>query len=96
MILYDKGIIGSYNRGNRTIGHFLENSLPILITLPLGFIVYPFPTAMCFVTFSIGRIVYQIGYTTIGFGAHLPGFFMAVFASFTMLGLTFFAFLEMI
>ena len=96
MILYDAGIIGSYNRGNRSIGHFLENSLPILITLPLGFIVYPFPTAMGFVIFSIGRIVYQAGYTAIGFGAHLPGFFMAVFATFTMLSLTFFAFLEMI
>ena len=95
MILYDTGIIGKYNRGNRSIGHFLENTLPIIITLPLGFMFFPFPAAMCFITFSIGRILYQVGLTTFGFGAHLPGFFIAAIASFTMLGLTFFAFIEM-
>ena len=93
VILYDKGNIGNYNRGNRSIGHFLENCLPILVTLPIGFRFYPFPSAICLIIYSLSRVVYQIGYTAIGFGAHAPGFLMDRLSTFTMLSLTLWAFI---
>ena len=37
VILYEDGNIGCYNRGNRSIGHFLENALPIIVCVPVGF-----------------------------------------------------------
>merc|ERR1719266_915824 len=95
VILYDTGIIGNYNRGNRSIGHFLENCLPIIVTLPIGFTFFPFPTAMCFCVYALGRIIYQVGYTAIGFGAHFPGFLMDRFTTFTMVALCFIAFIKM-
>ena len=58
VILHEDGEIGNYNRGNRSIGHFLENALPILVTLPIGFKVFPVPSALLFINYSIGRMVY--------------------------------------
>ena len=89
VIMYETGNVGCYNRGNRSIGHFLENCLPILVTLPVGFLIFPFPSAMCLITYSLARVVYQIGYTSYGFGAHLPGFYIEKLSAFTMLGLIF-------
>ena len=58
VVLYEEGKIGSYNRGNRSIGHFLENCLPILVTLPIGFRFYPVPSAICLIVYALGRVVY--------------------------------------
>ena len=96
VILDEDGEIGNYNRGNRSIGHFLENALPILVTLPIGFKVFPVPSALLFINYSIGRMVYQIGYTSIGFGAHVSGFVIDRFSTFTMLSLVLIAGVVMI
>ena len=87
MVLHAEGNVGSYNRGNRSIGHFLENCLPILTTLPVGYLVFPHATAVCLIIYSLARVAYQIGYTTIGFGAHQPGFILDRLTTFTMMGL---------
>ena len=95
VVLREDGNYGCYNRGNRSIGHFLENCLPILTTMPLGFFIYPFPSAVCLMVYAVGRMIYQVGYTSIGFGAHVPGFMMDRFSTFTMLGLILHASLKM-
>ena len=87
VILREDGLYGNYNRGNRSIGHFLENCLPILTAAPLGVFIFPFPTSVCLMVYALGRVIYQIGYTSIGFGAHVPGFLMDRLSTFTMLGL---------
>ena len=48
---------------------------------------FPEPAFKCVAAYALGRFIYQIGYTHGGFLAHLPGFFMDRFATFTMLGL---------
>ena len=87
VVLHEDGDLGLYNRGNRSIYHFLENCLPIVVTLPLGFFTFPFPTFVCVCIYSFGRIIYQIGYTLKGFGGHIPGFLSDRGSTFTMIGL---------
>ena len=87
MILYEDGDLGRYNRANRSIYNFMESSLPIIAASPLAFIMFPEPAFKCVAAYALGRFIYQIGYTHGGFLAHLPGFFMDRFATFTMLGL---------
>ena len=96
VVLHEEGDLGYYNRGNRSIYHFLENCLPILTSMPLGFFLFPFPSAVCLMVYSLGRIIYQIGYTKIGFGAHIPGFMMDRGATFTMLALMLMAGVKML
>ena len=43
IVLNEDGDIGSYNRGNRSVHHFLENSLPFVASLPITFFLYPIP-----------------------------------------------------
>ena len=87
VVLHEDGDLGYYNRANRGIYHFLENCLPIVMTTPLGFWTYPFPTFVCICVYSFGRLLYQIGYTKSGFGGHFPGFVCDRFSTFTMIGL---------
>ena len=87
VVLHEDGDLGYYNRGNRSIYHFLENCLPIIVSTPLNFLLFPFPASVCLMVYCLGRIIYQIGYTRIGFGAHLPGFFMDRFSTMTMLAM---------
>ena len=87
VVLYAEGKIGSYNRGNRSIGHFLESVLPILVTLPIGYFIYPVATAIILIIYSLARVSHQIGYATVGFGAHQPGFILDRLTTFIMMGL---------
>ena len=87
VVLYSDGKIGSYNRGNRSIGHMLESVLPILVTLPVGYLIYPVATGVLLIIYSLGRVSHQIGYATVGFGAHQPGFILDRITTFTMMGL---------
>ena len=87
VILYEDGDLGRYNRANRSIYNFLENSLPIIAATPLAFFMFPHPAFQCVCAYAFGRFIYQIGYTYGGFLFHLPGFFLDRFATFTMLSL---------
>ena len=95
VILHEEGIIGCYNRGNRTTNHLIENCLPILISLPVTFYVFPFPSAVCLIIYSFGRVIYQLGYAVIGFEGRAPGFMIDRFSMFTMLGLVLIAGIKM-
>ena len=86
VVLNPEGDIGLYNRGNRALYHFLENSAPMLLGLVLNTFVYPFPTLIVMAIFIFGRIVYTIGYTVGGYGSHVPGFLLDRIAFATTMG----------
>ena len=87
IVMHEDGDLGQYNRANRSIYHFMENSLSLVAALPLSFFLFAFPTfvALCF--FCLGRIIYQIGYTAKGYGGHVIGFIIDRFATMTIAGL---------
>ena len=58
VILNDEGAIGSYNRGNRSLHHFLENSLPLVIAMPITLYIFPFPSFVLIILFCLGRILH--------------------------------------
>ena len=86
VILDLDGDIGKYNRGNRSLYHFLENSHPMLLGLIMNSYVFPFPTFITVVCYSVGRILYSLGLTLKGFGAHVPGFMIDRFCTFINIG----------
>ena len=94
VILYEDGALGKYNRANRSIYNFMESSLPIIAATPLAAVMFPYPAFQCLCAYALGRLVYQVGYTHGGFLAHLPGFFVERFATFTMLSFLSFAWFE--
>ena len=96
IVLNTEGDIGSYNRGNRSIHHFLENGLGFIASLPISFYLFPLPTFVLLCVYCLGRIGYQIGYSNSGFGGHFIGFFMDRLSSFTVLGLLILAYTNIV
>ena len=86
VVLESEGDIGMYNRGNRALYHFLENSSPMLLGMALNSFVYPFPTMILMIIFVVGRIIYTLGYTMGGYGKHAPGFILDRIAFATTMG----------
>ena len=76
VVLNNDGDIGLYNRGNRSLYHFMEHSQPVIIGLVLNSFVYPFPTFIVICVYVLARILYTIGYTNKGYGGHVPGFIL--------------------
>ena len=75
IILEQEGDIGLYNRGNRSLFHFMENCQPMVLGILLNSFVHPKPTFFIVLTYIIGRVVYTLGYTK-GFGGRMPGFML--------------------
>ena len=69
--------MGSYNRANRSLTHFVENSIPVALLIALSGAVFPFPTFVCTVVFAVGRVLHQTAYAAIGYGPHGLGFAMS-------------------
>jgi len=84
VVLETSGPVGSYNRANRSLTHFVENSIPMALFIPLCGAVFPFPTFLLTALFGFGRIMHQIGYASIGYGGHGIGFAIASLAKATM------------
>eukprot|EP00930_Biecheleria_cincta_P038596 TRINITY_DN26509_c0_g1_i1.p1 TRINITY_DN26509_c0_g1~~TRINITY_DN26509_c0_g1_i1.p1 ORF type:complete len:243 (+),score=38.22 TRINITY_DN26509_c0_g1_i1:199-927(+) len=78
VVLETEGPVGSYNRANRSLTHFTENSAPLLVTLVLAGYVFPFPTLVLVLVFALGRILHQAGYAASGYGGHAGGFALAM------------------
>merc|ERR1712064_251269 len=74
IVLETEGPIGSYNRANRSLTHFIENSIPTAIFVVLVGFVFPFPAMVLTAVFALGRVMHQMGYASGGYGAHGPGF----------------------
>ena len=96
IIMAEDGDIGAYNRGNRALHHFLENSLPLAISLPVAGFLYPFPTFVLLCVFCVGCLVYQAGYANRGFGGHLPGFMIRLISTNMVTGLLIIAYTKMV
>eukprot|EP00913_Durusdinium_trenchii_P011129 g10451.t1 len=71
----EDGPVGEYNRANRSLGHFVENSAGAMLCMLLAGYVFPFPAAVLVVILLLGRIVHQIGYAS-SYGKHAPGFML--------------------
>jgi len=71
--LETQGPVGCYNRANRSLFHFNENSLAFVASVVLAGIVFPFPVLALTALFSLGRIMHQVGYAGVGYGGHALG-----------------------
>eukprot|EP00747_Dinoflagellata_sp_TGD_P162207 gnl/TRDRNA2_/TRDRNA2_179550_c0_seq1.p1 gnl/TRDRNA2_/TRDRNA2_179550_c0~~gnl/TRDRNA2_/TRDRNA2_179550_c0_seq1.p1 ORF type:complete len:283 (+),score=35.62 gnl/TRDRNA2_/TRDRNA2_179550_c0_seq1:91-849(+) len=80
-ILETEGPVGSYNRANRSLTHFTENSISTALCILLAGRVFPFPTFILTAVFALGRVVHQVGYAAKGYGGHGAGFAIAMLAS---------------
>jgi len=58
VVYNEEGDIGSYNRANRSVGHFLENSTQVILSLLLCGFVYALPTMILIIIFCIGRMLH--------------------------------------
>ena len=91
VLLETSGPVGSYNRANRSLTHLVENSIPVAMLILLSGGIFPFPTFVFTCVFGAGRVLHQVGYATIGYGAHGPGFAAASTATFVLQMLCFLA-----
>ena len=87
IVLDEHGDVGLYNRSNRALGHFLENSSPMFFAIILNSFVYPVPTFVLSILYVVARIVYTVGYTKKGYGGHVPGFILESIARCTCVSL---------
>jgi len=83
VVLNAEGDVGLYNRSNRALYHFIENSSPMIFSVILGSFVYAVPVFVLTCIVVVGRIIYTVGYTKGGYGGHFPGFFLERIAFFT-------------
>merc|ERR1740129_212442 len=68
VVLEEDGVVGEYNRANRSLFHFLENMPSFLVCLFPASYVFPVPTFFWTVIFVIGRLWHQTGYVK-GYGS---------------------------
>jgi len=94
VVLDDEGAAGRYNRANRSLHHFVENAMPVFLAVPLAGYVFPLATFVLTLVFAIGRVLHQVRYSSIGYGAHAPGFVVVLLATVCLEGLVFLAALK--
>ena len=87
VVYNEEGDIGCYNRANRSVGHFLENSTPVILSIIMCGFVYAMPTMVLTIIFTIGRMLHQIGYSIKGYGGHGLGFLLAAVSTEILNGL---------
>ena len=76
IVLDEAGDVGLYNRSNRAMYHFVENSSPMIFSVILGSFVYALPVFVLTCMYVVARIIYTVGYTLKGYGGHGPGFML--------------------
>ncbi|CAE8715996.1 unnamed protein product [Polarella glacialis] len=84
VVLETEGPVGSYNRANRSLTHFTENTPSLALCIILAGSVFPLPTLTLTATFGFGRILHQIGYASVGYGGHGLGFAIALVSTVTL------------
>ena len=57
IVLNQKGDIGKYNRANLSIHHFIQDSLPLIASLPISFYLFSLPTFVLMSIFFVGLIL---------------------------------------
>jgi hypothetical protein len=74
VVLASEGDEGLYNRANRSLYHFTENAMGLVLSIALNSFTFPIPTFVLVCIYFVGRILYTMGYTSGGYGKHAPGF----------------------
>jgi uncharacterized membrane protein YecN with MAPEG domain len=89
VVLAENGVLGKFNRANRSLHHFAENVPGILVSMLLAGFCFSFHVFVLVCFFALGRVMHQIGYSEKGYGltGHAPGFIIATLAQATIEGL---------
>jgi uncharacterized membrane protein YecN with MAPEG domain len=88
VVLVEHGDLGRYNRANRSLHHFTETSLPVVVAIGLVSQVWPVHAFGLTCAFALGRVLHQIGYSSEkGYGVHAPGFVLVTLTTETLGGL---------
>ena len=64
VVVENDGLVGQYNRSNRSMHHFCENNVATGARLICSAFAFPFPTFVTFLLFATGRIMHQVGYAS--------------------------------
>uniref|UniRef100_A0A7R9ZVT9 Uncharacterized protein n=1 Tax=Pyrodinium bahamense TaxID=73915 RepID=A0A7R9ZVT9_9DINO len=86
VVLEEQGVVGEYNRANRSLFHFIENMGGVLLCILCAGFVFPLPAFICTLAFFVGRVAHQIGYVS-GYGKHGLGFGIVMLVSNILEGL---------
>jgi hypothetical protein len=87
VLLVEDGPLGAYNRANRSLHHYTENTWPVVVCMLLAGQCFPVPTFVLLLVFALGRVVHQVGYAESGYGGHGAGFGIALLATLALEGL---------
>eukprot|EP00927_Polykrikos_kofoidii_P084966 TRINITY_DN9114_c0_g1_i1.p1 TRINITY_DN9114_c0_g1~~TRINITY_DN9114_c0_g1_i1.p1 ORF type:complete len:276 (-),score=40.38 TRINITY_DN9114_c0_g1_i1:89-802(-) len=68
VVMDEDGDVGKYNRANRALHHFNENSLPVGLNIVAAGLIFGLPVMIITILYAISRIWYQIAYTKGGYG----------------------------
>merc|ERR1712070_312543 len=86
VVLEDKGVVGEYNRANRSLHHFTENMAIMVLSLYLVGVIFPAMAFVCTLVYAAGRVWHQMGYSSGGYGSHGGGFTLTMLAGMVMEG----------
>lgn len=88
IVLETDGMVGAYNRANRSLNHFVENMAPWAVSMYMASNVFPQAVFTLTVLFVFGRIAHQVGYSSPkGYGNHGVGFLLGMLTTITLQGL---------
>jgi len=85
VVFENDGVVGMYNRANRSLTHMTENFGSVLAGLAFLSSIFPLPTLVCACAFGLGRVVHQVGYA-VAYGKHGIGFMLSTLATAAMEG----------
>ena len=88
VILSTDGDEGRYNRANRSLYHFLENSMPMIFGIALNSWVFPRIVFYLTMLMFVGRFFYTQQITRHGFGLHRAAFYMIIISHYMLGGMT--------
>lgn len=92
VVLVEAGELGRYNRANRSLHHFVETSLGVVLCIALASSIFPAQTFGLTCLYALGRCAHQVGYSSAkGYGAHAIGFMASTLSSEALGGLLLFA-----
>jgi hypothetical protein len=76
VMMVEEGDVGKYNRANRSLHHFMENSLNLVLNFVFASFAFSKPSFILMALFALGRIMHMTGYTK-GYGSHAAGFMLS-------------------
>jgi len=89
----DDGVLGKYNRSNRSVQHMVENAGGFFASVAAIGWVFPKQVLGITMMFSLGRIIHQKGYSS-GYGSHALGFVAFLLSVLSLEGLALLAFFK--